>query len=252
MINPLDMTGRTVLVTGASSGLGRGTCLLLSQLGAKVILVARSEDGLNQTLSQMEGTGHRVAPFDVAQVEAIPEWMKSLAAETGPLSGLVHSAGIHTTHPLRVLQPSKIDEVMRINFTAAVALTKGLRQRGVKAERASVVYISSVMGLVGQRGVTAYCASKGALIAAAKPLALELADENIRVNCIAPGHVRTGLAMKSESLLSDEQIRIIEDMHPLGIGEEIDVANAVAYLLAETGRWITGQTLVVDGGYTIH
>lgn len=252
MINPLEMTGRTVLVTGASSGLGRGTCILLSQLGAKVILVARSEDGLNQTLSQMEGTGHRVAPFNVTQVELIPGWMKSLASAAGPLAGLVHSAGIHSITPLRFLSMEKLDEMMRINFSAAIALTKGLRQKGVKAERASVVYLASVMALAGQSGVSAYCASKGALVAAARALALELAGEGVRVNCVAPGHVRTELSLKSNEVLSDEQVHAIESMHPLGIGSVADVASAVAYLLAETGRWITGQTLVVDGGYTIH
>lgn len=252
MLNPLDMTGRTVLVTGASSGLGREVCVLLSELGAKVVLVARSPERLAETAARLSGTGHRIEAFDVSQVDAIPEWMKSIAAQTGPLSGVVHAAGVHFTVPLRVLQPAKLDDLMRINFGAAVALTKGLRQKGVRAERTSVVYFSSVMAVVGRQGVSAYAASKGALVSLAMSLALELASEGVRVNCVAPGHVRTEMAEKAKELLSAEQIKSIEDMHPLGLGEPRDVANAVSFLLSDASRWITGQTLVIDGGYTIH
>jgi NAD(P)-dependent dehydrogenase (short-subunit alcohol dehydrogenase family) len=252
VLNPLDMTGHTVLVTGASSGLGRGISILLSQLGARVILVARSEAGLRDTQSQMLGDGHIVAPFDISNVEEIPAWMKALAGDTGPMAGLVHCAGIHFTLPLRVQKPDKLDELMRVNFSSAVALTKGFRQRGVRSETGSVVYVSSVMAFVGRQGVSAYAASKGALIALSKSLAMELASEGIRVNCVAPGHVQTEMAEKAEALLSEEQIRAIVDMHPLGLGKPEDVANSVAFLLADASRWMTGQTLVVDGGYTIH
>jgi NAD(P)-dependent dehydrogenase (short-subunit alcohol dehydrogenase family) len=252
VFNPLDMTGRSVLVTGASSGLGRGISVLLSQLGARVILVGRNTEQLEVSKSRMEGDHHLVAPFDLSDVDAIPKWMKSIAAETGPLSGLVHSAGVHFTHPLRILKTQRVDDLMRVNFTAAIGLTKGLRQKGVRAESSSVVYVSSVMAVVGRQGVSAYAASKGALVALSKSLALELAEENVRVNCVAPGHVRTEMAEKAEELLSAEQIASIEQMHPLGLGEPEDVANTVAFLLADTSRWMTGQTLVVDGGYTVH
>jgi NAD(P)-dependent dehydrogenase (short-subunit alcohol dehydrogenase family) len=250
--NPMDMTDRAVLVTGASSGIGRGVSVLLSQLGARVILVGRNSERLEEAKSQLVGDDHMIAPFDVSDVDAIPKWMKSIAGEVGPLSGLVHSAGMHFTHPLRILKSERIDELMRVNFTAAVGLTKGLRQKGVRAESSSAVYVSSVMAIVGRQGVAAYAASKGALVALSKSLAMELASENIRVNCVAPGHVRTEMAEKAEDLLSAEQIAAIEDMHPLGLGEPVDVANSVAFLLADTSRWMTGQTLIIDGGYTIH
>jgi NAD(P)-dependent dehydrogenase (short-subunit alcohol dehydrogenase family) len=252
VFNPMDMTGRSVLVTGASSGLGRGVSILLSQLGSRVILVGRNTEQLEISKTRMQGDDHVVAPFDISDVDAIPKWMKSIAADVGPISGLVHSAGVHFTHPLRILKTERVDDLMRVNFTSAIGLTKGLRQRGVRAESSSVVYISSVMAIVGRQGVSAYAASKGALVALSKSLALELADEKIRVNCVAPGHVRTEMAEKAEQLLSPEQIASIEDMHPLGLGEPEDVANTVAFLLADTGRWMTGQTLVIDGGYTVH
>lgn len=252
MHNPMDLTGRTVLVTGASSGLGRAVCALVSQLGGRVILVARNTERLEETRSLMVAGQHLVVPFDVTDVDAIPKWMKQLASETGPMSGLVHCAGVHRTLPLRVVKQSMVDELMGVNFSAAVALTKGLRQRGVRAEQSSVVYISSIAALAGNLGNAVYSATKGALVAMCRSLAMELADEGIRVNCVAPGHVPTEMAAKAEQLLSESQIKAIEDMHPLGVGKPDDVANAVAFLLADSGRWITGSNLVVDGGYTAH
>ena len=141
---------------------------------------------------------------------------------------------------------------MRINVTAALCLAKAFRQKNVSTAGSSIVYLSSVMGIVGQSGQTAYSASKGALVTLAKSLTLELSRENIRVNCVAPAVVNTEMSEKMFQSLTPEQVKQIESMHPLGIGTPRDVANAIAFLLADTGRWITGTTLVVDGGYTAH
>ena len=252
MHNPMALDGRTVLVTGASSGLGRAISILVSKLGGRVVLVARSEHRLAETMSLLYGGEHRVEPFDLNQLDAIPGWMKKLASEVGALDGLVHSAGLHATLPLRVLKPSRLDELMKVNVSAAMALTKGFRQRGVRAEQGSVVYLASVAALAGSAGNAGYSATKGALVSMCRSLAVELATEQIRVNCLAPGWVPTELAAKAESKLEDAQLQAISDMHPLGLGRPDDVANAAAFLLADTGRWVTGQTLVIDGGYTAH
>lgn len=252
MYNPLDLSDRRILVTGASSGIGRTTSVILSRLGAKLTLAARSEEALQETETLLEGDGHVVAPCDLRESSAIPGWMKQLAKEHGPFSGAVHSAGMHFTLPLRFQTEDKLDELMKLNFTAGVQLAKGLRQKKVCTQPASLVFVSSVMGLVGQPGVSAYVASKGALVSLARSLALELANEKIRVNCVAPGQVRSKMADVQQEALTEEQQSSIEAMHPLGIGEPEDVANAVAFLLADSGRWITGTTLVVDGGYTAH
>lgn len=252
MINPMELENRVIMVTGASSGLGRETSILLSQLGARLILVGRNSEQLEKTLSLLEGTSHQLQVFDLLDVDGIPQWMKGIAGISGPLHGLIHSAGVQITKPLRALTCANIDEVMKINVTASFGLIKGFRQKGVCANPASVVLISSVMGLVGQPCVSAYSASKGALVALSKSLALELARENIRVNCVAPGHVQTEMAEKVHETLTAEQVEAIQKMHPLGIGAPRDVANTIAFLIADTGRWITGSTLVVDGGYTAH
>ncbi len=250
MLNPMDLTGRTVLVTGASSGIGRATSVLLAKLGAKLILVGRNEERLRETAQMLDGASHRLEVFDLEQLEAISPWMKRLAHEEGALTGLVHSAGVHLALPLKYMETAKLESVMRVNFVAAVSLAKAFRQKSVVAPPASIVFLSSVVGLVGQAGLSAYCASKGALLAVARSLALELAAEGIRVNCVAPAIVRTHMVEELERSLTEEQFAAIEAMHPLGIGRPEDVAQAIAFLLADTGRWITGTALVVDGGYT--
>jgi len=248
MINPMDLSGRIIMLTGASSGLGRETAILLSQLGVCVILVGRNEEQLNKTLSLMEGDKHYIKPFDLKKVDEIPKWMKLIAAETGPLSGLVHSAGIVATLPLRGTSIKKMEEIMRVNFTSAVNLTKAIRLKDVRAKSISIVYVSAVAGLVGTPGLCAYSASKGALISFCRSAAVELSNEGIRINTVAPGHVMTEMVEKTKNILSADHFEALVAKYPLGLGTPRDVANAVAFLLADTARWITGTTMVVDGG----
>lgn len=252
MLNPLDMTGKTVLVTGASSGIGRATAILLSQVGAKVILVARDYARLQETLSQMEGSGHAIESYDLTQYEGIPAWMKEVSARHGLLSGCVHSAGVKVTSPLKNLNLEAVAQEWRINVSAALWLAKGFRQRGVIADEGSVVFISSVMGIVGQTAVAGYSACKGALISMARSLAMELAREKIRVNCISPGQVLTEMGNKMFSEMSMDQVESLKKLHPLGFGDPVDVANGIVYLLSPASKWVTGTNMVVDGGYTAH
>jgi NAD(P)-dependent dehydrogenase (short-subunit alcohol dehydrogenase family) len=248
----VDLTGRRIMVTGASSGLGRATATLLSQLGAGVVLVGRDEQRLAESRAQLAPGNHAMVQRDLADVETIVDWMTAVATEQGPLDGLVHAAGIQMTRPLRMLDAPRVQQLMDINLLAALQLARGFRQRPVHNKPGSIVFLSSIMGLVGQAAVVPYAASKGALVAAAKALAMELASEQIRVNCVAPGHVATPMAAKVEATLTEGQLETIRNRHPLGLGTPEDVAGAIAFLLADSGRWITGTTLVVDGGYTAH
>lgn len=252
MCNPMSLEGKRILVTGASSGLGRACAEMISRLGGEVVLVARDETRLQQTLERLKGTGHRLEVFDLYDVEAIPGWLKGLAEGGKPLDGLVHSAGIQITIPIKIMKFTEYERLMTINLTAAYFLAKGFRQRGVCRAPASLVFLSSIAGIAGQTALSAYCASKAALQGLSRSLALEFAREGVRVNCVSPGLVETEMAEAMNKGLTSDQLEGIISGHPLGLGRPEDVAHAVAFLLANTGRWITGSNLVIDGGYTAH
>ena len=246
------LEGHTILVTGASSGIGRETAVLLGRLGAHVVLVGRNSKRLNETMTQMPGVGHRAEIFDLMIVEEISAWMENLSAEVGSFSGLVHCAGTQLIRPIRATSSNDLETLMRINVTAAYCLAKSIRKKEIFKLPCSIVFLSSVMGLVGQSAQTAYSTSKGAVISLVKSLAIEFARDGIRVNCVAPAMVRTEMFENMMKTLSKEHQTAIEERHPLGFGRPDDVAYAIAYLLSDMSRWVTGTTIVVDGGYTAH
>ena len=248
MINPWDMGNRIVMVTGASSGIGRQTAILFSELGAQVILVGRNTDKLTDTLNLMSGAGHVAEAFDLNDTDGIDRWFQGITDSVGPLHALVHCAGIQKTRPLQTLKSKTTDEIMRVNVHAGLALARNFARKNTRDS--AIVFVSGGVALVGQAGVAAYAASKGAVVAMTKSLAVELAKDRIRVNCVCPGYIETEMLQKVRSTLTPDQFSVLERMHPLGIGRPVDVAYAIAFLVADTGRWITGTALIVDGGYT--
>ncbi|HET6386784.1 MAG TPA: SDR family oxidoreductase [Armatimonadota bacterium] len=251
IVNPMDLRGRNVIVTGASSGLGREISIVLADLGARLVLVGRNIERLSETSRSLAGEGHVIEALDLTSVDELPAWMKDVSARIGPLNGVVHAAGAQITLPLRDLRREHIESLMTIHATASLFLAKAFRQPGVGAAGGSIVFIASVRALVGDAGIAAYAASKGAVLALTKSLAIELARQRIRVNCIAAAYVSTELmADAAERSVGAEALTALERAHPLGFGTPRDVANSAAFLLSDTGRWITGSTLVVDGGFT--
>jgi 3-oxoacyl-[acyl-carrier protein] reductase len=244
-----DFNNQQILITGASGGIGKAVAEVLAQQGARCILSGRDQNSLQKVAASLAREAY-VAPYDLHGFDEIGSWMKNLAQQYGKLDGLVHSAGLHCAKPLRMLDVDSVNQMMQVNVSAAIALAKGFRQKNVVNESGSIVLLSSVVGLVGQPGLSAYAASKGAIIALTKSLAVELAREKIRVNCVVPAVVRTPMTEKLFGMLSAEQIQSIEAQHLLGLGEPVDVANAIAFLLSGAARWITGSHLLVDGGYT--
>jgi NAD(P)-dependent dehydrogenase (short-subunit alcohol dehydrogenase family) len=252
--NPMDLTGKRIAVTGASSGIGQSIAQTLSRLGAQLVLIGRDTQRLTGTMEQLEGDGHQIHAMDLTDLDGIPAFLKTVAGDGRRLSGLVHSAGVLTMTPMQVLKGRTIGSIFEVNVSAALMLARGLTQRSVlHPDGGGLVFISSVMGLVGQPGLVTYSASKGAILSMTRSLALELASSKVRVNAVAPGYV-TGTQMSDnlKDTLTSGQFDDIEKMHPLGLGQATDVALAVAYLLSDASRWVTGSTLVVDGGYCCH
>jgi NAD(P)-dependent dehydrogenase (short-subunit alcohol dehydrogenase family) len=249
--NPLDLSGKTILVTGASGGIGRSTALLLSKLGGRLIVSGRNRDVLEETAAQLSGSSHRVAVFDLTKLDAIPEWLSGLTEQVGPLDALAYCAGMGALLPLRLLRTEHLEEVMRVNFYAAAVLAREFTRKRAHRDPASLVFVASTAGMLGTPARTAYSASKGALIAFAKSAAMELAKSGIRVNCVAPSYVETDMYERAMASLTEDQLKAsMESTQPLGLGAPGDVAGAIAFLVADTGRWITGSVLAVDGGYS--
>jgi NAD(P)-dependent dehydrogenase (short-subunit alcohol dehydrogenase family) len=253
-LNPMDLTGRHVLVTGASSGLGRATAVLMSRLGARLSLLGRDTARLKQTLDGLEGEGHETLSFDLSHSEQIPEMLAQQAAQIGPFAGLVHSAGAAQTRPLRVSRPQDFEDLYRLHVVAASQLLRGLAKRGVTDERGcAAVVVASDMSLIGLPGLAAYAASKAGVLGLVRCAALELARFRIRVNAVLPGHFVGESQMDSDlrKQVPAAQVSRLEDAYPLGFGRAADVANVIAFLVADTSRWMTGSSVVVDGGHSI-
>ena len=248
MYNPLDLTGKRVLVTGASSGIGRACAVMVSKLGARVVLVARRELELQKTREMLEGEGHLVFPCDLSEVTAL-EHLFQMSTKDGILSGLVHAAGYAPAGPIHMLSVEDMTNTMCINYFSFMGLMKHFSKRKY-CQQGSVVAISSVSAMTGWSGGSVYAGSKGALSASIRSLALELINKKIRVNGVLPSNIRTAMYESiTEGANDSEGIeRLLAKQH-LGLGEVDDVAHAVCFLLSDASRFITGTNLVVDGGY---
>ncbi len=247
-VNPMDLSGRRILVTGASAGIGRDLCQLLDGLGARLVLNGRDHTRLDDTLGLLSGTDHVLAPFDLTDLDAVPAWMKDLARDD-PFDGLAHCAGVDVLRPIRAFDQAFFDWILRANLGSALALARGIRQKDVRAPGGvSVVFLASTAANTHSAGNIVYAAAKAGVISAARSLAVELLGDGIRVNCVEPSIVMTDMTRRNFDKLTDQQVQGLEALQPLGFGQPRDVAHAVAFLLADTGRWITGTSLVVDGG----
>ena len=249
--NPFSLNGKKILITGASSGIGRQCAINCSKMGATVVLIGRDESRLQETLSQMEGDGHLVCPVDLNHSESIKPLVQDVVSKFGPLDGFIHSAGIEKTLPIKSLKPSDYEDIIRVNALSAFEFVRYFSGSKNFNQGGSIVLISSITSVIGRVGVSAYAASKGAIVSAVKTMALELAKRSVRINAISPGTVLTPLMQSYLSQLSEVERQKRVEGFPLGLGEPTDVANACLYLLSDAARWVTGQNIVIDGGYTV-
>lgn len=250
MINPMDLSGKRILVTGASSGIGRQTAIYLSKLGATINLLARRESQLNETLQCMEGNNHRLYPFDLTQLDSIQALIKQMIQDGGSLDGVVHCAGIAPMRPLAMTKPEYLHNVMLINFYSFVEIVRCAAAKKYFNMGASFIGISSTAAKKGGKSQIAYAASKAAIDAACLVMAKELAPKGIRINTVMPSLIKTEMYEQfiTDAGSSDKQTFVTPEQY-LGIGLPQDIASAIAFLLSDSSRFITGTTLVVDGGF---
>lgn len=249
--NPFTLTGKKIVVTGASSGIGRQCAIDFSKMGATVILLARNEERLAETFSRLEGFGHQVIVVDLTDFDTLPSLAESIGEKVGKVDGLVNCAGISTTLPLKLITPAKLDEFFRTNVYSAIELSKEISKKKHMNDGGSIVFLSSVMGVVGESGKSLYSMTKGALLSAARSLACEFAKRRIRFNCISPGAILTPINENLPHMTDPEKRKLLEEKHLFGLGSPGDVAYACIYLLSDASKWVTGQNLIVDGGYTV-
>ena len=249
--NPFSLEGKKILVTGASSGIGRAVAVECSKMGAEVLATGRDAQRVDQTLSMLQGEGHRGFLADFNRPDGAGELYEQLKSVC-PIDGIVHCAGIIKTVPFGFTSADLVQEVMGVNFTAPTLLTSLLVKHKGLAKGASVVFVSSINGVFcAGAGSSIYSASKGALNGLVKTMALELAAKQIRVNSVNPGMIDTGLF--DQSAIDQEQLDEDKKRYPLKrYGTPQEVAYAAVYLLSAASAWTTGSTIVLDGGYTLN
>lgn len=230
------------LVTGASSGIGKATALLLNRLGATVIGLGRNGQRLAQLAREASFPDRMFAEQkDLTEdLESLSGYVKTLKEKYGKLSGMAYCAGIGSLEPLRIVEYAQLQKVFAIHYFAPILLAKGFAdKRNRKGSRPALVFIASTAGVYGLPGMTIYSGSKGALIASLRGIAKELAPAGLRVNCVSPSLIDTELA-------NDIARDYNEGKYPFGFGKPGDVANCIAYLLSDAAQWITGQNYIVD------
>lgn len=241
-----SLAGKTVLVTGASSGIGQSTAMEVARAGGRVMACGRNEERLQKVLESLQGEGHEFFPGDLLD----PKVAKELAVAAGDLDGVVHCAGISRVAPLRFTSDKVLREQIETNVEAPVRLSRELIKKKKIRDGASFVFLSSLSVDLGTVGHVAYAASKAALLGASRSMASEFCSRGIRSNCLLPGMVRTPMLLGGGVSSKDHDEG--ETGYPFGYGKALDVAGAIVFFLSDASRWVTGQALAMDGGVTLN
>jgi NAD(P)-dependent dehydrogenase (short-subunit alcohol dehydrogenase family) len=247
MYNPFSLEEKTILVTGASSGIGRETAIICSKLGAIVIATGRNEERLKETLSKLAGEGHRYIICNLQSSEQIDEMVKQLPE----IHGLVNNAGMSVLSPINFIKEDSFKNLLQVDTVAPIILLQKILKKKLLKRGSSVVFTSSMaaMGDVAP-GNSMYVACKGAISSFVQCAALELGPKGIRVNAVCPAMIDTPLAHEG---VTEEQFEEFKKRYPLGtIGDPEDVGLGIAYLLSNASKWVTGTNMIIDGGVSVN
>lgn len=249
MYNPFSLEGKTILVTGASSGIGRGTAIECSKMGAKIVLSGRNVERLQDTLDSLEGEDHVVFCGDLN----LEDTRKEIVDNIPELNGVVYCAGISQIKMAKFMDQSSLERIFETNVFSPLMLNTLLLKKKKIQKNSSVIFISSISGLYrSQIGEGGYGATKAALAGYVKSLALELSAQSIRVNTIHPGVVETPLLEVSNGTFGEEELEALRQKYPLKrFGKPEDIARCAVYLLSDASSWMTGSNILIDGGFTL-
>jgi len=246
MYNPFSLERKTILVTGASSGIGKGIAIEASKMGANLIITGRNRDRLNDTLSLLHGGGHKSIIADLSNLDDISVLIDDLPQ----LDGVVLCAGIIKTMPVRNITDEAMMEIFNVNILGNIKLSSTLLKKKKLNRGASVIFISSVSTFNVKIGNSLYSATKGAVNSFAKAMALEVSKQQIRVNCIQPGFIPSNILNRG-AIEEDTFLKFYAERQPLGFGTPSDIAYCCIYLLSDAARWVTGSIFTIDGGHTL-
>lgn len=242
--SPFRLDGKTILITGASSGIGQATAIMASYMGAKTILLGRNRTKLEETYAQLNGQSHEVVISELTEPHLLPDVFQHFSS----LDGAVFSAGAAEVIPFRMTNDDHIARMMNINFESPVNCARLLIKNKSLNKGASIVFVTAIASHLAPVGSAIYSASKAALEAAARSMALEVCNNKIRVNCLSPGYVQTPMF---EKLAKTTKMDELKNVAPFGIITPKYIASSAIYLLSEASRWVTRSTLIVDGGTTM-
>lgn len=244
-----DLSGKRIIITGASSGIGCACAVLAAEMGASTVLVGRDRDRLECVrMGMADPDRHTVLVADLSEISSIAPAVSQIVS-TGGVDGLVHAAGVCPVSPLVAADSRTLEKAMTVNTGAFFELMRRCTAKGAANAGFSAVAVSSVSASAGWAGGSVYAATKGALSAAVRSLAVELAPRGFRVNCISPSNIKTPMFEKLTAMNTPEAMAELEGRQPLGFGLAADVAPAAVFLLSSESAFITGVDLPVDGGY---
>jgi NAD(P)-dependent dehydrogenase (short-subunit alcohol dehydrogenase family) len=246
----VDFTDKYILITGASSGLGRALSIELDENGANLILTGRNEFELKNTLDLLKGKKNLIFPHDLNEVTQLKDLLDKIFNLDIAYDGFVHCAGIHTFLPLNLLKLQDIANAFHVNVYAPFLIIKELSKKKNFNPNASIVFISSVMASLGSSSLSVYSSSKAAQLGLVKSLAVELAKKQIRVNSISASLLESKILDKVKTKTSKNSFNEIENKHLLGVGSYDDVIPSIVHLLSDNSLWTTGSNMTVDGGYS--